>query len=190
MDGLALSRDQAALLIIDVQARLCAAMGDDRVARLTRNVGILLEAARRMKMPIVVTQQYPRGLGPTVAPLEQALAEVMAGQLHRFDKMEFSACDAAAFAPLDEQLGPRQWIVAGMESHVCVYQTARGLAARSASVHVVADAVLSRTGDNTARGLALCERAGAIVTSTETVVFDLLGCAGGDDFKHLSRLIR
>jgi len=110
--------------------------------------------------------------------------------LHRFDKLCFSAADAPEFAALTPKLGRDQWIVTGMEAHVCVYQTARDLAARGDQVHVVADAVCSRTQANWRIGLGLVERAGAIVTSTEVCVFDLLGCAGTEEFKALSKAIK
>jgi nicotinamidase-related amidase len=187
---LAVQAQRAALLIIDVQERLAAAMPPEAMAAVTRNLLILCEAARRFALPVVVSQQYPRGLGHTIAPLEEALAGLPAGTLHRFDKVEFSACAAPAAAGLWERLGRDQWIVAGMEAHVCVYQTVRQLREGGAAVHVVRDAVLSRTPENLAVGLGLAERASAIITSTEVVVFDLLQKAGGDDFKALAKLIR
>jgi nicotinamidase-related amidase len=185
-----LSADRAALLVVDVQDKLAAVMDQEGMARLTRNIGILCEAARRFAIPVVVSQQYPRGLGATVAGVEQALASLSPEQLHRFDKVEFSVCGAPGFAPVEAALDGRdQWIVTGMESHICVYQSARALRAGGAAVHVVRDAVISRTEENRDTGLALIERTGALITTTEVVVFDLLQRAGSDNFKALSRLI-
>jgi nicotinamidase-related amidase len=185
-----LSADRAALLVVDVQDKLAAVMDQEGMARLTRNIGILCEAARRFAIPVVVSQQYPRGLGATVAGVEQALASLRPEQLHRFDKVEFSVCGAPGFAPVEAALDGRdQWIVTGMESHICVYQSARALRAGGAAVHVVRDAVISRTEENRDTGLALIERTGALITTTEVVVFDLLQRAGSDNFKALSRLI-
>jgi nicotinamidase-related amidase len=187
----ALSADRAALLVVDVQEKLAAVMPAEGMSALCRNLAILIEAARRFAIPVVVSQQYPRGLGATVGPVEQALAALPADQLHRFDKVEFSACAAPAFAQVEARLDRRdQWIVTGMETHICVYQTARGLRAGGASVHVVRDVVISRTPENRATGLSLIERTGALLTSTEVVIFDLLQRAGTEDFKALSRLIR
>jgi nicotinamidase-related amidase len=187
---IALTAGRAALLVVDVQEKLAAVMPRDGMAALERNLGILCEAARRFAIPVVVSEQYPRGLGRTVAPIEQALAALPPEQLHRFDKVEFSACAAPGFAPVMERLeGRDQWIVTGMECHVCVYQTARALRAGGAAVHVVSDAVVSRTPENRSTGLGLIERTGALITTTEVVVFDLLQRAGSDDFKALSRLI-
>jgi nicotinamidase-related amidase len=187
---LALERHRAALLVIDVQERLAAAMPPEAMASLTRNVTILCEAARRFGLPVVVSQQYPRGLGATIAPIEEALGALPPAHLHRFDKLEFSACGAPAAAGLWDRLGRDQWITTGMEAHVCVYQTVRQLRESGKAVHVVRDAVVSRTPDNLATGLSLAERAGAVVTSTEVVVFDLLEKAGSDDFKALSKLVK
>ena len=185
-----LEASRAALLIIDVQERLAAAMPDEGLSVLTRNLAVLIEAARRFRLPVVVTEQYPKGLGPTVPAVSEALASLPPEQLHRYDKVEFSACAAQPFEPLAARLGRDQWIVAGMETHVCVYQTARQLRERGDAVHLVRDAVLSRTAENRAVGLGLIERTGAVPSSTEVVVFDLLERAGTDDFKALSRLIR
>jgi len=183
-----LSRSRAALLVIDIQDRLLPAMPAEALAQVTRNTQILITAADQLGLPIVVSQQYPRGLGATAQPIEDALASARA--VHRFDKVEFSACAAPAGADLWHRLARDTWLATGMEAHVCVYQTVRQLCEGGAAVHVVRDAVLSRTAENLATGLALIERTGAVVTSTEVVVFDLLQRAGTDDFKALSKLIR
>ena len=209
-----LAREQAVLLVIDVQERLMVAMPEDVAARVVRNICILIEGARRMGIPIVVSQQYPKGLGPTVAPIEAALAEA-GDAVHRFDKLEFSAAAAAAFTAIRDKLRPEpakradllelashalerlvhgdrhQWIVCGAEAHVCVYQTVRDLVnLPAAAVHVVADAVCSRAKHNWKIGLELARQQGAIVTSTETCVFDLLVRAGTDEFKAMSKAVR
>lgn len=183
-----LARERAALLVVDIQERLLPAMQSDDVARVLRNTGILIEAAHRLGLPIVVSEQYPRGLGPTAKQVEDMLAQ--ASGVHRFEKLEFSSAAAPAFAPIAEQLRRDQWILCGMETHVCVYQTARDLAARGSAVHVCIDAVCSRTAQNWQLGGALIERAGGVVTSTETTVFDLLHRAGSDEFRALSKAIK
>jgi nicotinamidase-related amidase len=188
---IALSRARAALLVVDIQDRLLPAMAEAMRADVLRNVPILIAAADRLGLPIVVSQQYPQGLGPTTKAIDDALAP--AGLVHRFDKLEFSAVAAPAFAALaapPSGLGRDQWIVCGMEAHVCVYQTARDLVARGWATHVCADAVASRTASNREVGLRLMERAGAVITSTEACVFDLLGRAGSDEFRALSRLLK
>ncbi len=183
-----LSRSRAALLVIDIQDRLLPAMPAEALAQVTRNTQILISAADQLGLPIVVSQQYPRGLGATAQAIEDALATARA--VHRFDKVEFSAAAAPAFAQLAPGLGRDQWLLCGMETHVCVYQTARDLVARGWEVHLCADAVCSRTPANRELGLGLMARAGAILTSTETCVFDLLGRAGSDEFRALSKVIK
>jgi nicotinamidase-related amidase len=184
-----LSRTRAALLVIDIQDRLVPSMPEATLDNVVRNTKILIEAADRLGLPIVVSQQYPRGLGTTIKPIEDALAQVKQ-PVHRFDKVEFSAASSPAFAQLAPTLGRDQWILCGMEAHVCVYQSARDLVGRGWAVHVCADAICSRTGLNWELGVRLIERAGAIISSTEVCVFDLLGRAGSDEFRALSRAIK
>ena len=183
-----LSRDRAALLVVDIQERLIPAMPEAIAAQVVKHTGILIHAARTLGMPIVVSQQYPKGLGPTNQAITDALAA--APNVHRFDKLAFSAAAAPQFADLAPRLGRDQWIVCGMETHVCVYQTARDLVARGFATHVCADAVCSRARLNWEIGLDLMRKAGAIVTSTEVCVFDLLHTAGTDEFKALSKVIK
>jgi nicotinamidase-related amidase len=180
---------RTALLIVDVQERLARSMAPGELAMCEQNIVVLLAMAARLHLPVVVSEQYPKGLGRTIAALEAALVDP-ALKVERFEKMEFGCATVPAFTEIQRRLGRDQWIVVGMEAHICVYQTARGLAALGARVHVPADAVVSRSPVNVKRGLALIEHAGAIVTSTETVVFDALGCAGTDDFRALSRLLK
>ncbi|MCE9577475.1 MAG: isochorismatase family protein [Deltaproteobacteria bacterium] len=188
MDDLALSPRRAALLVIDLQERLVPAMPPAIAERVIANTRIAIAAAARLDMPIVVTEQYPKGLGPTVAPIEEALAA--APVVHRFDKLAFSACSTDAFAALWPALRRDQWLVAGMEAHVCVWQSVRDLRGKAAHVHVLTDAVSSRTKANWRIGTGLSAAAGAHLSSTEVALFDLLGRAGTDAFKALSKLIK
>jgi nicotinamidase-related amidase len=187
--SIALSRARTALFVVDIQERLIPAMPADVVAQVIKNTQTLIEAAARLGVPVIVSQQYPKGLGQTVGALEATLAGAKA-VLHRFDKTEFSGARTTEFSALAPKLGRDQWIVTGMEAHVCVYQTARDLVARGFQVHVPSDAICSRTKANWRVGCDLIARSGAIPTSTEVVVFDLLGQAGTDDFKALSKLIK
>ncbi|WP_428263019.1 isochorismatase family protein [Haliangium sp.] len=184
-----MSTARSVLLIVDIQERLAAAMPTEPLAQLTRNAVLLVQAARHLGVPVVVSQQYPKGLGSTLDAVEAALADQVA---HRFDKTVFSACAAPEFATIRTALGRGrdQWIVCGMETHVCVLQTVRDLVEIGQTVQVPRDAVSSRVKSNWRIGLSLCERAGAVVSSTEAVVFDLLGRAGTDAFKALSKLIK
>jgi nicotinamidase-related amidase len=189
LDDLHVDAARAALLVVDVQEKLFAAMPAEARAACERNVLILIELARRLRLPIVQSEQYPQGLGSTLASLAAALAQPGLA-LERLEKLAFACTEAPEFRAIFDRAARAQWIVVGMEAHVCVWQTVRGLRAWGASVHVPGDAVISRSSGNLATGLALCERAGAIVTSTETVALDALVRAGSDDFRAISRLIR
>ncbi|MBA3398061.1 MAG: isochorismatase family protein [Deltaproteobacteria bacterium] len=188
-----ISPERAALLVIDIQERLLPAMPEDVGRQIVKNARILIETATRFGLPIIASQQYPKGLGLIVLDLEAALAAATtAGAVvHRLDKIEFSIAASAGFADLrtGALAGRDQWLVAGMEAHICVYQSVRDLAP-TGNVYVVADAVCSRTKANWRAGLDLADRLGAIITTTEVCVFDLLGRAGTDDFKALSKAIR
>ena len=175
------------LLVVDVQERLASAMPPARLDAVLRNAGILLDAAERLGVPVLASEQYPKGLGPTCEPLASRL-RARGAPPHA--KTTFDACGDPAIARAVSALSPRAVVLVGMETHVCVFQTARELARRGVTVHVVADAVSSRTDENREIGLRLCERAGAIITATETVVFDWLERAGTDDFKAVSKLVK
>ena len=189
---------RACLLVVDIQERLIPAMPPEIAAQVIKNTQILINAMAHFCLPIVVSQQYPKGLGPTVPPIAEALAaaEAAGSAVYRFDKVHFSAAAAPEFAELPPAIKQgalmerEQWLVCGMETHVCVYQTVRDLVGPACAVHVVADAVCSRTKANWKIGLELARETGARVTSTEVIVFDLLGQAGTDSFKALSRTIR
>lgn len=155
--------ESTVLLVVDVQERLAAAMPPTMLERLVHNTRILLEAARLCGVRVVVTEQYPKGLGKTLAALAAPSA---------IEKLDFSAWDSPAAREAISAHEPKHVIVAGMESHVCVFQTARDLAAAGYRTHVVSDAVASRTEENRLAGLALAEHAGAIPNVTETIVFD------------------
>ena len=179
-NGLLLARDRATLVIIDVQEAFRKAIPTfDDVAR---NTAILAQAARTLDVPIVVTEQYPRGLGETVPEVADHLGDVA-----RLAKVEFSAARAEGFElPEDRD----QVLVCGIEAHVCVSQTVHDLLAAGRQVHVAVDAVASRSPENRAVGLERMDRAGAVPTSVETALFELLGRAGSDEFKTVQQLVR
>jgi nicotinamidase-related amidase len=173
--------------VIDVQERLAAVMPEERMAGLLQKTLVLLAAAKLLAVPVVATEQYPKGLGPTVPALAEKLADVGA---HRVEKMSFSALDVSELAVHVHDLGASAAIVVGMESHICVYQTVRDLVRRGLEVHVPVDAVVSRREEDRAAGIALCERAGAIPTTVEAVIFDWLERAGTDSFRAIAKLLR
>lgn len=182
--SLELSAPESALVVVDFQQRLCEAMPQDVVSRHARNVTHLLTLAARLDVPVVATEQYPKGLGPTIDEVAALLPSPA------LEKIEFSVMRNAAAASALRGTGRRVAIVAGMETHICVYQTVRDLLGAGWRVHVPADAVVSRSKSNWRVGLDLMRHAGAVVTSTETVLFDLLKEGRGDAFKEVSKRIR
>jgi nicotinamidase-related amidase len=182
-----LSPEGCVVLIIDAQEKLAAAMPPAQRAELTRAATVLIEAASLLGARVIATEQYPAGLGPTLAPLAELLRPLGVTPI---EKIAFSACDSTDFERAFAAAGARTAVVVGMEAHVCVFQTVRELAARGVSVHVPVDGVASRRDEARAAGLDLCRAAGATLTTMETVVFDWLRRAGTDPFKRLSKLIR
>ena len=170
-----LDRDRAALVVVDVQEAFRPAV--ERFDEVVENTRRLMEGAKILGVPTVVTEQYPNGLGRTVDEL---------GEVEAVEKTCFSAARADGF-DLD---GRDQVLVCGIETHVCVSQTAHDLLERGLEVHVASDAVTSRTADNKAVGLHKMERSGAIVTSVEAALFELLGAAGSDEFKQVQGLVK
>ena len=170
-----LERERTALVVVDVQEAFRPAVdGFDEVVENTRR---LLEGAKVLGLPVIVTEQYPKGLGHTVEEL---------GEVTPVEKTCFSAARAEGF----DLNGRDQALVCGIETHVCVSQTAHDLLERGVEVHVARDAVTSRTAENKQVGLHKMEQAGAIQTSVETALFELLGAAGSDEFKQVQRLIK
>ena len=170
-----LDRERAALIVVDVQEAFRPAVENfDDVVENTRR---LMEGAKILGIPTVVTEQYPKGLGRTVDEL---------GAVEAVEKTCFSAARADGF----ELDGRDQALVCGIETHVCVSPTAHDLLERGVEVHVASDAVSSRTAANKRVGLHKMEQSGAIVTSVETALFELLGAAGSDEFKQVQGLVK
>lgn len=176
---------QPVLVIVDVQERLFNAMDAERRDEMVRNVKLLCATARRFGVPVVVTEQYPKGLGHTLPELRAVLDDVTP-----VEKTAFSCCGADGFTDRLRALGARRVILAGIEAHVCVLLTALDLRAGGFEVSIVADAVCSRRASNLEVGLEQARQAGVVITATETVVFQLLGHADTDAFRELSKLLR
>lgn len=182
MNKYILNRDDAVLFIIDIQERLVPAMKYGE--QVINNNKILLEGAKEMNIPVIVTEQYPKGLGSTVGEIKDLLGE---GQV--FAKNSFTAYIDEVKEAL-KSLGRKKIIITGMETHICVYQTTRDLIEAGYEVHIVKDAVASRTKENYLNGLDLMKEMGAVINNTETVVFDLLKVSGTPEFKKMSKLIK
>jgi len=181
---LKLDRTKAVVLVVDVQSRLAPAMPEDALARVIKYGRALVGAAKELGIPVLATEQYPKGLGETVPELREVLPSPP------LVKMHFSCGADPGFAAALERTGRRQVIIAGMEAHVCVYQTARDLVGMGYEVHVCADAVSSRQELHRQSGLDLCRQAGAVVTNAESAIFDLLHVSGTSEFKRVSALVK
>jgi nicotinamidase-related amidase len=173
------------LVVVDVQERLFNAMDAERRDDMVANLKILVSAARRLDVPVLVTEQYPKGLGRTLPELRSLL-----GDTPPFEKTAFSCCGADGFMDRMRALGADHVILTGIEAHVCVLLTALDLLTRGLRVSIVADAVCSRRPANLEIGLGQARQASVVVTATETVVFQLLGGADSDAFRELSKLLR
>lgn len=183
---MALARDQSALVVIDVQERLFPAMDADHREEVMRNLKVLAATAQRLGLPTLATEQYPKGLGHTLPEMKAALP---AG-LEPMEKVAFSCWAVESFRTRLAASGKRQILLGGIEAHVCVLMSALDLLAAGFAVHVVADAVTSRTQANWRLAMDYLRQAGAVVTTTETALFQLLGQADSDAFRELARLLR
>jgi len=176
-----MSAADTALLVIDVQERLMTKIPG--AAALVRNIAFLIDAARLLGLPVLATEQYPKGLGPTVPELASRLPE-------RPDKVAFSCCAIASVVEsLHRQARPKV-VLAGIEAHVCVLQTGLDLLAQGFRVYLPVDAVASRNALDREMALRRLERADAILTTSETAVFEWVGGAGHAQFKPISALVQ
>jgi nicotinamidase-related amidase len=176
-----MSAADTGLLVIDVQEKLMPLIrGGDRVVA---NIAFLIDAARRLALPVQATEQYPKGLGPTVAELARRLPE-------RPSKVAFSCCAIADVTEIFHRAARPKLLLAGIETHVCVLHTALDLLALGFRVYIAADAVGSRYAIDHEVGLRRMEQAGAIPTTSETAVFEWMGGADCPQFKELSRLVQ
>jgi len=176
-----LARSDSVLVVVDVQERINAVMADQGHVPC---IAVLVEACTTLGVPVVATEQYPKGLGPTVTELSGLLPAPP------LVKDTFSCAREPLVRTALEATGRRQAIVVGIEAHVCVLQTALDLAAAGSRVHVPHDAVSSRRAIDKEWALRRMASAGVVVTTTESALFELLERCGTDDFKAVSRMIR
>lgn len=177
--------ESSCLIVIDMQERLVPAM--QAPARTIRNARILLTAAKELGVPAILTEQYPKGLGHTMPELAKVAGAAGATVL---PKMHFSCMRDEDFADAFRRTGREQAIIAGMEAHICVMQTAVDLMGQGYEVFVVTDATSSRTLESEKACLDRLQASGAGIVTTEMVVFEWLGQAGTDSFKALLPLIK
>lgn len=176
---------ESGLVVVDVQTALMKAFPPDVAAANVHNMRLVVSAARELGVPIWVTQQYTKGLGPTIDDLQSAL-----GDAPVFEKLTFSCADDPDFRNAVRDSGRTTVVVVGTETHVCVAQTALDLVAAGYEVHVPSDAVISRFRDDWHGGLDLMRQGGAFITRSETVAFQWLQRAAGPSFKAISQLVK
>ena len=176
------SKQNSALLIVDVQGKLSEQMHNS--TELFNNIAVLIQVAKLFELPIVWVEQLPEKLGKTHPDIAQHLTG------KALEKSTFSACANDEILAEMERINRKHWIVAGLECHVCVYQSVRDLLKMGKQVHLVADAVSSRTLSNKEIGLQAMKTAGASLTSTEMVIFELQQKAEGDVFRKMIKLIK
>ena len=175
--------DKSCLLVIDVQGRLADLMRKKK--HLFNHIITMIDAARVLGIPIHWFEQYPKGLGPTKPEIKELLSDSI-----YHEKITFSACGAVDFMGQLKASGRSQCIITGIETHVCVYQTVMDLLSNSFEVKVNQQAVSSRVRSNKKLGLHNMEKAGAYITSTEMILFELMKTAKHPNFRQISQLLK
>ena len=178
-----LTTGNTVLVVIDIQDRLFRVMHNKE--RLLQNVLKLIKGVRVLEIPVILTEQYPAGLGPTLPEITQLLPDIKP-----VEKVCFSCWDEERFRHELESLHRKQVLIAGIEAHVCVYQTAMDLLNLGYEVQVVVDGISSREVENKEVCLTKMSSAGISPTTTEMALFELLRVAKGDKFKQISNIVK
>ena len=177
---------QSQLLIIDIQERLASAMSADVLDKIIKNNNVLLSAANALDIPVIHSEQYPKGLGNTVSTLAEHFPE----SSQSVTKTSFACSGAEEFDDLIAKPKRQQIIITGIESHICVLQTALQLQQQGYAVYVVEDAICSRKKFNHKNAVKRLRQSGVIISNVESVLFEWLGDAMHPEFKTLSKLIK
>ena len=178
-----INREDSAALVVDIQERLFQVM--DGKDEFLRKCLILLEGLKVLEVPILVTEQYPKGLGSTIEPIQQVLEPDPA-----FEKIAFSCCDEPVFNASLGKLARNRVIICGIEAHVCVLQTVVDLVEGGYAPVVVADCITSRHPGDKSVALERMRMEGAMITTCESILFELARVAGTESFKTISRLVK
>ncbi|MCG8323881.1 MAG: hydrolase [Thiotrichales bacterium] len=178
--------DDSVLVVIDIQPKLTAVMPSKVLARLQRNSTLLIRSAGLLNVPVIATEQYPKGLGK----IEDEILKLMPDGSSCFEKTCFSCAGSGEFLQTLRDLNRKQVILLGMEAHVCIYQTAVQLQQEGYAVYVVIDGVCSRQRENYETALTRMRQAGITTCDTESVMFEWLRDASHPEFKTISALLR
>ena len=179
-----LGKHNTGLIVVDIQGRLAQIVQHSDA--LIHNVKALIQGAQILELPIIWLEQNPHKLGET----HPELCELLSRSSQPIEKFHFGAGKETAFVDAINRTGATNWLVCGIEAHICVLQTAFGLLQKGKQVFVIEDAIASRNPANKQNAVARMRAAGCVMTNTESVVFEWLGQASGDDFKAISKLIR
>ena len=177
-----LQGNKTAFVLIDVQEKFMPVI--DGIDRVISNSNMLIKASEILKIPLVVTEQYPKGLGKTIDEIK------LPGKQKIISKVCFSCFGSDEFEQELEKLDPENLVLFGIESHVCVLRTALDALERGFSVHIAADAVSSRNPENSKLALERMRQAGAFISPAETIVFQLIDAAGTEEFRKISELVK
>ena len=180
-----IEKEKAVLVVVDVQDVLMKNMNREVAEKVIRNIRTLLAFSKKMAIPVLITEQYPKGLGRTLREISMELESIPP-----VEKLSFSCCGAEKFNEQLNQTGRKQVILTGIETHVCVLQTADDLIQAGREVHAVADAICSRRKLDWEIGLRWMEKKGAMISTTESIAFQLLKEAGTEEFRELSKLLK
>lgn len=178
-----LKKEETVLVLIDIQGKLAQIV--DNSEFIIGNIATVVQGAKELQLPVLWLEQYPKGLGHTVETIAQHLTDQSP-----IEKITFSAYQTEEFVQALEQTGRKKVLLAGIETHICVYQTAADLLANGYVVEVLADCVSSRTATNSEIGLQKMMQLGATITSVEMALFEMQQIAKGDSFKAISRLVK
>jgi isochorismate hydrolase len=178
-----LTSENTLLLIVDVQGNLAHVMNAKE--QLFRSITTMIKGAQVLGIKMLLTEQNPKGLGPTIPEISEYLKNI-----EPISKFGFSCCDNAQFMQALNSVNPENIVIAGIESHICVYQTARDLVNLNYKVQILSDAVSSRTAENKQIGLERSKAAGAGITSVETVLFEVVKDAERKEFKDILNIVK
>lgn len=180
-----LQREEAILVVIDMQESLMKQMDQEIAKRTIKNIKTNISFAKEMGIPIILTEQYPKGLGRTIKEIQSDLENLVP-----IEKLSFSCCGERLFNEKLIEINRKKIIMTGIETHVCVLQTTNDLLEKGYEVHVVADAICSRRKLDWEIALRWMEKKGAIISTTEIIAFQLLKEAGTEEFRRLSKLLK
>ena len=183
--NLRLKADDCILVIVDVQERLMSSMKEETKNLISKNISILIQVAQKLEIPIIITEQYPKGLGKTLDEISSITPNIIP-----FEKISFSCMGSEEFVHSIRSLKRTKILLTGVETHVCCYQSTLDLLASGFIVHLISDATCSRKKHNWKTALSSLKDVGTYISSTEQVTFDLARVAGTDMFKLISSLVK